>query len=148
MLSATMIFHCSVFDLKQYVGGHLAPAQAAVIQAHMEDCEECQLRLADIALETQWKDEERRSDPRVPVDYPARLKLLDPVTSVGPPHEARVVEISRNGLRIRTTRFLIPKSLVQIRFNGKAMLAEVRYCIKAGPEYHAGLCLTEDFPST
>lgn len=141
-----MIFHSSVFDLKQYVSGQLATAQAAVIQTHLEECEECQLRLAEIALDTQWQGVERRTEPRVPVDFPARLKLLDPVTSVGPPHDVQVVEISRNGLKIRTPRFLIPKTLVQIRFNGKVVLGEVRYCIRTNSDYHAGLKQVKDFP--
>jgi hypothetical protein len=140
-----MIFHSSAFDLKQYVSGQLATKEAAVIQAHLEECDECQLRLAEMAMETQWEGPERRSEPRVVVDFPGRLKLLDPVTSVGPPHDVRVIEISRGGLKIRTPRFLIPKTLVQIRFNGMAMLGEVRYCNKREPEYHAGLKRVQDF---
>ena len=140
-----MIFHSSAFDLKQYVSGQLATKDAAVIQAHLEACDECQLRLADMAIETQWEGPERRSEARVAVDFAGRLKLLDPVTSVGPPHDVRVIEISRSGLKIRTPRFLIPKTLVQIRFNGKVMLGEVRYCNKRELEYHAGIKQVQDF---
>ncbi len=143
-----MLPHSSTHDLERYVDGHLSAEDSSAVQTHLEGCEECQLRLADIALQTQWKDEEHRREPRVPVNFPGRLKLLDPVTSVGPPHDAQVVEISRGGLKIRTPRFLIPKTLVQIRFNGKAVLGEVRYCTKADSGYFAGLKLTEDFPST
>jgi hypothetical protein len=141
-----MIFHSSDFDLKQYVTGRLGTEETAVIKTHLEECEECQLRLAELALQMQWTGPERRGEPRVAVNVVGRLKLLDPVTSVGPPHDVRVVEISRNGLKIRTPRFLIPKTLVQIRFDGKPVLGEVRYCTKVGSEYQAGIKQIQDFP--
>jgi hypothetical protein len=142
----TMIFHSSESDLKRYVTGQLATEDAAVVQAHLGGCEECQLRLAEVALQAQWKDTELRREPRVPVNLVGRLKLLDPITSVGPPHDVRVVEISRSGLKIRTPRFLIPKTLVQIVFDGKPVLGEVRYCAKVDSEYQAGIKQIQNFP--
>jgi hypothetical protein len=141
-----MIFHSSESDLKRYVTGQLATEDAAVVQAHLGGCEECQLRLAEVALQAQWKDTELRREPRVPVNLVGRLKLLDPITSVGPPHDVRVVEISRSGLKIRTPRFLIPKTLVQIVFDGKPVLGEVRYCAKVDSEYQAGIKQIQNFP--
>ena len=125
----------------------MADADSSVVRAHLEGCGDCQLLLADIAVDQQWKGSERRTEPRVRVHYPGRLKLLDPVTSVGPPHEIEVIEISRGGVKIRTPGYLIPKTLLQIRFNGKAVLGHVRYCIKTEAHYLAGIQLTEDFPS-
>ena len=146
MSNLTMIFHSSESDLKRYVTGQLATEDAAVVQAHLGGCEECQLRLAEVALQAQWKDTELRREPRVPVNLVGRLKLLDPITSVGPPHDVRVVEISRSGLKIRTPRFLIPKTLVQIVFDGKPVLGEVRYCAKVDSEYQAGIKQIQNFP--
>jgi hypothetical protein len=139
--------HSSARDLEEYIEGHLSDEDSSVVRTHLEECEECQLRLADIALEAQWKGPERRREPRVPVNYPGRLKLLDPVTSVGPPHDVEVIEISRSGLKIRSPRFLITKTLVQIHFNGKTVLGEVRECVRTDPGYYAGIKLVEDFPS-
>jgi hypothetical protein len=139
--------HANAQDLEQYVSGQLSDTDSVVVRQHLEECEECQLKLAEIAMQGQWKDPERRSEPRVPVSFPGRLKLLDPLTSVGPPHDVLVVEISRNGLRIRTPRFLIPKTLVQIHFNGKAMLGKVVYCQKLETGYDAGLRQVQDFLS-
>jgi hypothetical protein len=140
--------HSSSRDLEQYIDGHLSDDASTIVRTHLERCEECQLRLADIALEGQWKGPENRAEPRVAVNFPARLKLLDPLTSVGPPHDVEVIEISRSGLKIHTPRYLILKTLVQIRFNGKARLGEVRYCVKAETGYHTGLKLVEDFPGS
>jgi hypothetical protein len=130
------------------VAGHLSEAESSSIQSHLNECEDCQLRLADIALDSRWKGPERRREPRIPVSFPGRLKLLDPVTSVGPPHHVHVIEISRNGLKVRTPRYLIPKTLIQIHFNGRSTLGEVRYCVKSEPEYFAGIKLVQNFPST
>jgi hypothetical protein len=139
--------HPSIVELEEYVDGNLPDEDSNVVRAHLEGCEECQGKLAEIALDLQWKGPERRGEPRVPVSFLGRLKLLDPVTSVGPPHDVEVIEISRNGLKIRTPRFLTPKTLVQIRFNGKAVLGEIRYCIKSESQYFAGMKLTTDFPT-
>ncbi len=139
--------HSSSSDLKRYVKGQLSEEESSVIQSHLGQCEDCQLMLADVALDARWTGPERRSEPRVPVNSPGRLKPVDPVTSVGPPHHVQVVEISRNGLKVRTPRYLIPKTLIQVHFNGKTVLGEVRYCVKAEPEYYAGIRVVQDFPS-
>lgn len=117
------------------------------MRAHLDECEECQLRLTDVAIQTHWTGPERRTEPRVPVAFVGRLKALDPVTSIGPPQNVKVVEISRSGVKVITERFLIPKTLVQVRFNGKAVLGEVRYCNKTASGYQAGIKLVDDFPS-
>ena len=143
-----MSLHSSTQDLEEYIGGKLSAENSSLVQDHLDKCQECQLRLAEIAVEARWKDNERRSEPRIPVNFPGRLKLLDPLTSVGPPHDVEVIEISRKGFKIRTPRYLIPKSLVQIRFGGKAMLGEVRYCVKTDSAHQAGIKQVQDFPSS
>jgi hypothetical protein len=139
--------HSSTQELEQYIRGLLSIADSSIVQTHLDECEDCQLRLAGIAIQTQWKGPERRTEPRIPVRFHGRLKLLDPVTSIGPPHDVEVIEISRSGMKISTPRFLVPKTLVQVRFNGKTVLAEVRWCIKTESDYHAGLKLVKDFSS-
>jgi hypothetical protein len=139
--------HSSTQALEDYVSGKLSADDSSLVQSHLDKCEECQHRLVEIALDVQWKGVERRKEPRVPVRFPGRLKLLDPITSVSPPHEVEVVEISRSGFKIRTDRYLIPKTLVQVRFNGRAVLGEVRYCIRTDAGYQAGLERRQDFPS-
>lgn len=139
--------HSTHQELERYISGQLSAAESFQVQKHLDGCEECQLLLAEIAIQAQWKGPERRTEPRVPVRFPGRLKLLDPVTSIGPAHDVMVIEISRSGLKVRTPRFLIPKTLVQIRFNGKTALGEVRWCIRTEAEYDAGIKQLPDFPS-
>jgi hypothetical protein len=139
--------HSSTQELESYVDGKLSTERSAEVHIHLEECEECQIRLADIALQAQWKGPERRREPRVPVSFAGRLKLLDPVTSIGPPHDIEVIEISIHGLKIRTPRPLLAKTLVQIRFDNKTLLGEVRYCMRVDSEYHAGIKQVHDFAS-
>lgn len=139
--------HTSAGDLRQYVSGQLPAEESKAVQSHLDQCEECQRRLVDIAMDAQWKGPENRGEPRIPVSFQGRLKLLDPVTSVSPPHNLQVIEISRSGLKVRTTRYLIPKTLVQVRFSGKILLGEVRYCVKEEEEYLVGIKVVPDFPS-
>jgi hypothetical protein len=97
-------------------------------------------------MDGRWKGLERRTEPRLPFNFLGRLKLLDPVTSVGPPHDVRVIEISRGGFKIRTSRYLIPKTLVQVHFSGKAMLGEVRWCVRSDSGYNAGIKQVQNLP--
>jgi hypothetical protein len=120
---------------------------SALVHTHLHECKECQLKLAEIAMDGQWKGPERRSEPRVAVNFPGRLKLLDPMTSVGPPHDVLVIEISRSGFKVRTPRYLISKTLVQVHFSGKAMLGEVRWCTRTDSGYDAGIKQVPSFPS-
>jgi hypothetical protein len=139
--------HANTEDLEQYVSGLLSDGGSALVQKHLEECEECQLKLAEIAIEVQWTGPERRTEPRVRVSFPGRLKLLDPLTSVGPPHDVQVVEISRSGLKVHTPRYVIPNTLVQVRFNGSATLGKVRFCIRMESGYAAGIQRVRDFQS-
>ena len=142
-----MIGHANNADLEQYISGLLSAYDSSVVYAHLTSCEECQGKLAEIAMASQWGGPEKRGEPRVKVDFPGRLKLLDPVTSVGPPHDVKVLEISRGGLKIQTPRYLIPKTLVQIGFNGKNLLGQVRYCTRFEGVYRAGLKQVQNFPA-
>jgi len=141
-----MLSHASSQELEDYVNGRLSAEASALVQTHLEACMDCQLRLADVAIDLQWKGEDKRVEPRIPVNFPGRLKLLDPLTSIGPPHDVVVLELSRSGLKVRTLRFLIPRTLVQLRFNNKTVLAEVRYCEKKESSYEAGFEIKKDFP--
>ena len=86
---------------------------------------------------------DRRAEPRLEVDIRARVKSLDPVTSIGPSTVGRVVEISRHGLKLRVRRpFMIGASL-QILAERKMFLAKVRHCSPVEDDYHVGVLLSE-----
>jgi hypothetical protein len=86
---------------------------------------------------------ERRAEPRLPVDIRARVKSLDPVTSTGPSTVARVVEISRRGLKLRVGRPFMIGASVQILAESKIFLAKVRYCSCVEEDYYIGVRLSD-----
>lgn len=57
--------------------------------------------------------------PRTPQKEPfsgtrARVKVLDPMTSIGPSMEAELMQASDSDLRLRVPRWIIPGSAVQV----------------------------------
>ena len=68
---------------------------------------------------------ERRREPRINTDAPAFVTALNPVG-----HErcvARIVDVSRNGMKIRIAEFLSPGALVLIRFGARHVAGNVRH---------------------
>jgi hypothetical protein len=86
---------------------------------------------------------ERRREPRTRVDIPARLKSVDPVTSIGPSASVRIVELSRNGLKILIDKEFFPKTLVQIIASNRIMMGQVRHSTPVEGGFHVGVQLLE-----
>jgi hypothetical protein len=86
---------------------------------------------------------ERRCGLRVPVDIRARVKSLDPVTSLGPSTAARIVDISQRGLKLRVGRPLMLGASVQILAERKIFLGKVRYCRSVHDDFYIGVRLMD-----
>lgn len=100
------------------------------------------LAFTDFAPEA-YSGEERRSQTRVRVDVPARLKCLNPLTSTGPSIKARVVEISRSGMKIRANREFHIGGVVQVIVKDTFYMGTVRHCRRVEDGFETGLKLTE-----
>jgi hypothetical protein len=87
---------------------------------------------------------ERRSDPRSLADQPATIKLLSPLEAASR-IPARIIEISRSGLRLRVERGLMPGAIVQIRVGEKLLMGEVRYSNPEGEKFQVGVRLHDVF---
>jgi hypothetical protein len=87
---------------------------------------------------------ERRSEPRTASNASAFVRLLNPLqTSERLP--ARVADLSRGGMKLILDRPLMPGTLVQIRFEGKLLLGEVRFCNPVDAEFQIGIRLQDIF---
>jgi PilZ domain len=84
---------------------------------------------------------ERRREPRIPTDAPAFVLVLNPVGYERRP--ARVLDISRNGLKIRSGDFLPPGALIFVRFGGMHVVGTVRYCVGEGPDFQMGVEISQ-----
>lgn len=138
--------HVNPETLKYYALAKLPVAEAEVVQAHLGDCESCQRALARFSTQLR-SDPDRRGETRTAIDEAASFKLLDPVTSTSPPQQARIIETSENGMKLRVKRLMLPRTLIQVRMQDKIVLGVVKYCAEDGGEFQVGVRLVKDFPS-
>jgi hypothetical protein len=83
--------------------------------------------------------QEKRVDPRAPIDEPASVKILHPATTSHERMDGRAVNLSRSGLKLRVPEPLLPGTVVQVRFLDRIALGEIRYCIPTGTEFYVGV---------
>lgn len=70
---------------------------------------------------------------------PSRVKVLDPITSLGPSAPARLMAISESGMHVRVTNPIFVGALVQVRSSEISTFGRVRYCIPVGSEFQIGV---------
>jgi hypothetical protein len=89
---------------------------------------------------------DRRRDPRFPTNSSALLRSLNPL---GPNRiRAKVLDISKNGMRLRVDTQLHPGMIVHI-FLGKTMvIGEIRYCKAVGDGFEHGVAVQDTFLET
>lgn len=147
-LSSMAGMHLGLEELRRFSLGQLSEGEIEVVQVHLAGCESCQRVLSDALDDAAWYGTERRREIRTAVDAPASIKLLDPITSTSPPQHGRVIEISRNGMKLRAQRLMFRRTLIQVRVQGKMVLGVVKSCVQDGNEYQIGVQLVKDFPSS
>jgi hypothetical protein len=99
----------------------------------------------DMSMDSTRQGVELRSEARVAEDSPARIKVLDPMISLGPSFHARVVNTSSKGLKVRVPRSILQGSVVQVRFQERIVLGKVKYCTPVEDEFDIGIRLKEDW---
>jgi hypothetical protein len=84
---------------------------------------------------------ERRSDPRFTANDTASLEVVRPFSSF--PMDVRILNISKSGLKLCASESIDPGTLVRVHIKGHPVMAEVRYCVPVGREFHAGIKLQD-----
>jgi len=84
---------------------------------------------------------EKRSEPRVPTDDPASMHILSPLMVER--FAIRVLDVSRNGLKLSSPVRLQPGMLVQVRIRNIIAIGEVRHCTNVGDDFLAGVHLDD-----
>jgi hypothetical protein len=136
--------HSSSEDLKRYALGQVPSNEASAIETHLLECPTCRKAFAALALGPRGAMGERRSEVRLTLNSPARIKALDPLTSLGPSTTGEVLDSSDTGLKLKVPRAFFSGAVVQIRFQDQIVLGTVRYCIPSGDEFHIGVHLKEN----
>jgi hypothetical protein len=116
--------HVGRSEVEKLVVGH--GSELASIQNHLHECQACQ---ADVAA-------------MLDVEYqptPSRVKVLDPITSLGPSAPARLMAICESGMHVRVANPIFVGALVQVRSSDVLAFGRVRYCIPVGQEFQIGV---------
>ena len=126
------------------------------ITSHLATCEACQRKLLgspDLAKRIgsmtrsggrDWK--ERRRYERIQMDKPASIRVFGPA----PANRCSVVRIlnsSREGLKLKASEFLRPGLLIQIYAVDTTAFGEVRYCKAMDSTFQAGVQIRDSFPA-
>lgn len=88
--------------------------------------------------------EDRRKEPRVSENAPARVKMLHPLISTGPSIHARILNRSASGVKLQVPHSVLVGALVLIRLPDTVVFGKVRYCISAGTEFQVGVYLKDN----
>jgi len=118
--------HVDRETLENLVVGH--GSELASIQTHLFKCQRCQRNAAEM-LEA--------GD----LASPARIKVLDPIMSLGPSAPAQLLAASASGMHVRAARSIFIGALIQVRSSRVTAFGRVRYCIPAGTAFQIGVKL-------
>jgi hypothetical protein len=116
--------HVRRSDVEKLVVGH--GSELAAIQTHLQECPACQTEVAAM-LEVEYRP------------TPTRVKVLDPITSLGPSAPAQLMSISESGMHIRVSSSIFVGALVQVRSSEVSAFGRVRYCIPVGSAFQIGV---------
>jgi hypothetical protein len=116
--------HVTRGDVENLVVGH--GSELAAIQNHLQECQVCQAEVAAM-LEVEYRP------------TPTRVKVLDPITSLGPSAPARLMATCESGMHIRVATPIFVGALVQVRSSDLSAFGRVRYCIPVGLEFQIGV---------
>jgi hypothetical protein len=145
--------HVQETDFEMYILESLPPREQAAITSHLSTCANCQGKLLDsvrfaskMAALTQPSDnsgKNKRRFSRISTDMAASIRMLSPASSGR--SQARVLDTSRDGLKLRVSEFLHPGATIQVRVADTIAFGEVRYCQPAGSAFHAGVQIHDSF---
>jgi hypothetical protein len=147
--------HMQADHLELYALGELSEDLSTVVESHLKTCVDCGIQFEESRVSIgQWiaqADEpvyagpEQRRSPRVATDDPAVLTVLKPDRT--PRINMRIVDASKEGLKLQVPSQLMTGAVVQVHVRDLFILAEVRYCIRAGRTFHAGVQIHDVFPA-
>ena len=127
-------------ELELYRLGRLSPGASSILRSHLSDCTLCASKLRRLSEPSQGQTSnrirERRRHVRTPSDQPASITVVRPSPK---PMSGRVLDVSEGGLKLIVSEPLEPGTLIQVRLANKFVLAEARYCLRQGEEFHVGI---------
>ena len=139
--------HIRLEELTLYAQGTLG--HATEIEPHLAGCEVCRETLSRCiglplnlhsAREKKSTHDPKRSEPRFATSDSATVQTLNPLSFDRLPVE--VIDVSKNGVGIRSATPFYPGTVVQIRVRKEVQTGEVRHCTPQGDHaYRIGMRL-------
>ena len=109
--------HISRVALERLVVAQTPSRELTALQTHLQKCRACQAELV-----AKLDEEEAAVNSQIDSNTAARIKVLDPITSVGPPAPAHLLSASSQGLHVRVSRsMLVGRSFTYARRSGKPL---------------------------
>lgn len=132
--------------LQWFLEGHSSETLPKEVSTHLAACETCRRRVCQghppVANDvTGPSPSDHRREPRVTVDEAASIELLSPLAAEA--LNIRILDISRNGLKVWTPIFLERGVVLQIRLREMSIMGEVRHCTPVEGGFHAGLYIED-----
>jgi hypothetical protein len=144
-------------DLRLYISGQLFGERLSYISGHLERCTKCREAMVSMVVGQGPAEPmpagtrigrggpERRAEPRISVSDSAEMRVLAPFSARL--WEVSVLDVSRNGAKMRVPIPVLPGSTVQVRVKSLLIVAQVRYCAEFSGAYHVGVWIQDVFPS-
>ena len=148
--------HLSDENLELFFHGRLSSDGLSATESHLTDCSSCTNRLSNVSgvflrilkLKNQrlgsYEGIEKRREHRVPFDSPGQMQAFSPFSPAK--FRVQMLDVSRNGLKVRTPQFVARGAMVQVVIEEAIILGEVRYCIPAGAEFDMGIQILDLIP--
>ncbi len=144
--------HMREQDLELYVCERLGSREMARVESHLCTCGMCRNKLPEtLAALTQTEQvqpeqeaKERRREQRIPTDEAGLVQSIVPFSNDR--LDARILEVSRGGMKIQIRKPLDPGMMVKIRLKQVVAFGEVRYCNAAGMDFNIGIRIENVFP--
>jgi hypothetical protein len=146
--------HLHEDDLQLYIFDRLGATRESEVKLHLGECAACRARfaealhfvgqLSELQRRQHTSGAERRRHTRIPANAPASVRILNPLSTAR--LEAMVLDTSREGLRLRIPESIPRGAIIQVLLADAIVLAEVRYCEPAGPEFRVGVRIQDSFP--
>jgi hypothetical protein len=75
----------------------------------------------------------------------ARVKVVDPLATIGPSTPPRILSSSDTGLSLEMRREVLPGSLLHVRTRDRIFLGRVHRCVPLGTEFEIAVQIVETF---
>jgi hypothetical protein len=138
--------HVSQAECNLFFGGRLTNVSMVTFEGNLATCPRCRKTLADVAKyatqlaglsrQHSYSGQEKQREPRISSNGTGLMRILNPFSER---FHVQLLNVSRNGLKIKTGVLLEPGVIVHMRLADSLILGEVRYCVTADDAFHAGI---------